>query len=128
MRRATLLSTIALAGLASAASAKPGDRYFIDPAHLPRPFQTSSVLRIPHITAKPAGGWLSAPKGFHISVLAEGFNNPRWMTILPNGDIIRVESRVEIGPNIFPKRLWLLRPQAHGMAKKYLLTKDRDLP
>jgi len=128
MRRAALLSTIALATLTSASYAQPGDRYFIDPAHLPRPFQTSSVLRIPHITAKPAGSWLSVPQGFHISVLADGFNNPRWMTVLPNGDIVLVESRVEIGPNIFPKRLWLLHPQVHGMARKFLLTKDRDLP
>jgi len=128
MRRATILSTIALASLASAASASPGDRYFIDPAHLPRPFQTSSVLRIPHIMAKPAGSWLQVPRGFHISILADGLNNPRWMTVLPNGDIVVVESWVTVNPNLFPKRIWLLRPQRGGSARKYLLTKDRHLP
>jgi len=131
--RAPLLALVFADMLASGArfaGAHPGDRYHIKPGDLPRPFATRSVLRIPHIIAAPPSAKLEVPPGFHVSVYADGFNNPRWMTVLPNGDVICVESRVEIGPNIFPKRIWILRDSNHDghIDSKILFTKDRDLP
>jgi glucose/arabinose dehydrogenase len=40
----------------------------------------------------PAGGQPLAPAGFRVSALARGLDHPRWLLVLPNGDVLVAES------------------------------------
>jgi glucose/arabinose dehydrogenase len=52
---------------------------------LPAPFATKSAGNPPE-ESKPAKGFLpTVPAGFKISVFATDFNEPRWLTVAPNG-------------------------------------------
>jgi glucose/arabinose dehydrogenase len=52
---------------------------------LPAPFATKSAGNPPE-EAKPAKGFLpTVPAGFKINVFATDFNEPRWLTVAPNG-------------------------------------------
>jgi glucose/arabinose dehydrogenase len=52
---------------------------------LPAPFATKSAGNPPEET-KPRQGFLpTVPAGFKISVFATDFNEPRWLTVAPNG-------------------------------------------
>ncbi len=39
-----------------------------------------------------------APAGFKVEKYADGFDNPRWMYVMPNGDILVAESNSNYGP------------------------------
>jgi glucose/arabinose dehydrogenase len=58
---------------------------------LPSPYTTKSVKNFSHVI-----GWKGetpkAPQGFVVKKYADGFENPRWMYITPNGDILVAES------------------------------------
>jgi glucose/arabinose dehydrogenase len=87
----------------------PGSKtILIRPEGLPKPYTTPSADNGPAIVPKPDGAALSLPPGFSAEVFAEGFDNPRWLTVAPNGDVFVVESR--------PGRVTLLR-DTHGDGK-----------
>ncbi len=68
-------------------------KYQIKPQDLPPPFATKSVNRSSRIIKQPKNAKLSVPAGFKINVFAEGdFDNPRWMTLAPNGDVFLADS------------------------------------
>ncbi len=68
--------------------------YQINPNDLPKPFTTESAARFSKVVAQPKDAQLAMPKGFKINVFAEGdFDNPRWMTLAPNGDVFLADSR-----------------------------------
>ena len=54
---------------------------------LPSPYATESSRNFSNVI-----GWKGempkAPKGFVVEKYAEGFDNPRWMYITPNGDVL----------------------------------------
>jgi glucose/arabinose dehydrogenase len=67
--------------------------------NLPKPFATSSVGNGPDQISRPDGFLPTVPDGFHVSVYAENFKTPRFLTIAPNGDLFVAEAgagRVEI--------------------------------
>jgi glucose/arabinose dehydrogenase len=41
----------------------------------------------------PQGAHPTAPPGFEVTRYAGGLDNPRWLTVLPNGDVLVAESR-----------------------------------
>lgn len=58
---------------------------------------------IPTIKVAEVKGWSAgevpkAPKGFIVSRYAEGFDHPRWLLVLPNGDVLVAESSSEAKP------------------------------
>jgi glucose/arabinose dehydrogenase len=81
-------------------------------------------------------GWKSgekpqAPAGFEVSLFAGGLDNPRWLHVLPNGDVLVAESRTEkVGGEIPPplleglKRAGLLGKSANRIS--LLRDADRD--
>jgi len=73
----------------------------IKPSDLPKPYATPSAKNGPMIVPMPADAKLNLPPGFKAEVFAEGFDNPRWLTVAPNGDVLVVESG--------PGRVTLLR-------------------
>ena len=59
---------------------------------LPEPFATKSKMNFSN-----AVGWKKdekpiAPAGFTVTKYAEGFENPRWMYVTPNGDVLVAET------------------------------------
>jgi glucose/arabinose dehydrogenase len=70
-----------------------------DNLHLPEPFATASVRNTSKVIGWPAGKMPSAAPGFVVSLFADQLNNPRWTYVLPNQDILVVESL-----RVFPDR------------------------
>lgn len=66
----------------------------VDPATLPKPFETKSAFRESKIVPQPSDAKLHLPKGFKVNVFAEGnFREARWMTLAPNGDVFLSDAR-----------------------------------
>jgi glucose/arabinose dehydrogenase len=81
-------------------------RTLLKSTDLPEPFATPSANNGAHIIPRPAGTELKLPAGFKAEVIAEGFDNPRWVTAAPNGDIFVAEAG--------PGRIVVLRPGTDG--------------
>jgi glucose/arabinose dehydrogenase len=62
----------------------------------PRPYSTKSVKNFGKVIGWPAFKTPIAPAGFRVSKFAEGFRNPRWIYITPNGDILVAEANTEL--------------------------------
>ncbi|MEJ7823655.1 MAG: sorbosone dehydrogenase family protein [Chitinophagaceae bacterium] len=59
---------------------------------LPKPFATPSVVNNSNVTGWVKGKKPVAPSGFRVNKFAEGFQNPRWIYVAPNGDLFISES------------------------------------
>jgi glucose/arabinose dehydrogenase len=70
----------------------PPRRVIYRASDLPAPFATPSAENHPRVSPRPADAALTLPPGFHIHLWAEGLENPRIITIAPNGDAFVAES------------------------------------
>ena len=91
-RLVPLLLCAALAGCGETARLPPGAGEGSHPT-LPPPVKTF----LPTVNVAPAQGWPpggapAAPAGFKVSALARGLEHPRWLFVLPNGDVLVAES------------------------------------
>ena len=112
MTRASLITTASLAGLiALGACSKdpppPSTQYGANPL-LPAP---SQFVGLPTMEVPKAVGWKPGempvvPAGLEIQRLATGFEHPRQVYTLPNGDILVVESNGPSAPIYRPKDYW----------------------
>lgn len=59
---------------------------------LPAPNATKSATNFSKVIGWKDGNVPIAPKGFTVSQYATGFQNPRWMYVTPNGDVLVAES------------------------------------
>lgn len=59
---------------------------------LPAPFATPSVRNSSEVIGWLAGKTPTAPPGFQVDLFAEGLNNPRWIYVLPNADVLVAET------------------------------------
>lgn len=59
---------------------------------LPPPYATRAVANPPTIAPWPKGKTPVAPAGFEVSLFAEELDNPRTIYVLPNGDVLVMES------------------------------------
>lgn len=59
---------------------------------LPPPYATKSVSNFSNVIGWKDNRTPQAPAGFTVSKYADGFNNPRWMYVTPNGDVLVAES------------------------------------
>jgi glucose/arabinose dehydrogenase len=55
---------------------------------LPPPFATKSADNHPKVTGWPTGRTPEAPKGFTVEKFADSLKSPRWLYVLPNGDVL----------------------------------------
>ncbi|QWX82648.1 sorbosone dehydrogenase family protein [Cellulophaga sp. HaHaR_3_176] len=62
---------------------------------LPKPYATESVKKENKLVDWPAGKMPTAPDGFKVTKFADGFQNPRWTYIGPNGDIFVCEANTK---------------------------------
>ncbi|MEO6983039.1 MAG: sorbosone dehydrogenase family protein, partial [Edaphobacter sp.] len=65
----------------------PGVRRKITLADLPAPNQPESVDNGPSMVPRPDDAWPQAPKGFKVTLYAQGFKEPRLIRTAPNGDL-----------------------------------------
>lgn len=62
------------------------------PDSLPDPYATESVENYSEIIAWPEGQTPTAPAGFTVTRFASDFENPRWLYVTPNGDVLVAEA------------------------------------
>lgn len=94
-----LISLCLLAAPAIAAEPADGRRIVdtgpSDQIVLPPPFATPSARNNSKVIGWPEGRKPMAAPGFEVSLFAENFDNPRQAYVLPNGDVLVVESTRE---------------------------------
>lgn len=59
---------------------------------LPQPYATKSVVNNSQVIGWKDGRKPIAPAGFSVRKFAEGFQNPRWIYVAPNGDVFISEA------------------------------------
>lgn len=62
---------------------------------LPPPYDTKSVMHFSKAVEWPDGLMPTAPKGFKVTKFAGDLQNPRWIYVLPNGDVLVAETKKE---------------------------------
>ncbi len=65
---------------------------------LPQPNATKSATNFSEVIGWKDGKKPLAPKGFAVSQYATGFQNPRWMYVTPNEDVLVAESNSNFNP------------------------------
>ncbi|QVL34951.1 sorbosone dehydrogenase family protein [Telmatocola sphagniphila] len=116
------------------------------PPSLPKPFATPSVTKHPKVIGWPEGKMPKAPEGFEVSLFADKLDSPRWITVLPNGDILVAEARTPPKKQAPEKvkegmkqskaagesanRITLLRPSPDGKSvqSRHIFMKDLNNP
>lgn len=116
------VTLLALAASMSTAAAQPvtGPGLGANP-QLPAPDKGGLL---PTVNIAPALGWTegqmpTAPAGFKVTALAAGLDHPRWVHVLPNGDVLVAESN-KPEPEAGAKNVHAdgLRGKAMGMVQK----------
>jgi len=69
---------------------------------LPPPYATPSATKFPKVIGWPAGKTPVAPNGFAVDVLAAELEGPRWISVLPNNDVLVSQARTEQTPKADP--------------------------
>ena len=65
------------------------------PDSLPPPYETKSVKNFSKVIGWPENKTPVAPDGFKVTKFADGLQNPRWIYVTPNGDILVAEANTE---------------------------------
>jgi glucose/arabinose dehydrogenase len=98
---AALLSAVLLAGCMDAAQLTRGADVGANP-QLPEPVRTL----VPTVEIAPAKGWSpgatpAAAPGLAVNRFADGLEHPRWLYVLPNGDVLVAETNGPPGKSGF---------------------------
>ena len=103
--RATPVAALALAGLlglAGCAQPNGGDgQHAVGPNPV---LAAPNTALIPTVHIAPAVGWLAGAKpqpapGLVVQAFASGLDHPRWLHVLPNGDVLVAESNAPARPD-----------------------------
>lgn len=79
--------------LAACSSPAPAPPSYGAKVSLPAPkAQTFPTIAVPKAVGWPPGAGPRAPAGFTVTRYAEGLSHPRWLYLLPNGDILVAEA------------------------------------
>ena len=62
---------------------------------LPLPYATKSVKNFSTVIGWPENVAPQAPPGFTVTKFADGLQNPRWLYVTPNGDVLVAEANTE---------------------------------
>src|SRR3989442_2050095 len=91
---------------------------------LPPPFATPSSTNRPRVIPQPSGAQLHVPDGFTVELFAEGFEQPRYMTLGPSNEILLSDSKGGTVYILKPERKKLIekldRPYGLAFWKDYL--------
>jgi len=78
---------------------------------LPAADPSKAATRFAKVVGWPQGTTPLAPNGFTITLFAEKLTSPRWLYVVPNGDVLVAESVGE--PDRSPNKVTLLRDADH---------------
>lgn len=94
-----LISAITTAACNNAARKTTTDSTVMEPPaavatgdSLPAPYATDTVRNNSTVIGWPEGKTPKAPAGFTVQKFAKDLKNPRWLYVLPNGDVLVAES------------------------------------
>ena len=95
---------------------------------LPAPDTSASVTNFSTLVPRPPGTLPTAPAGFRVARYAGALDNPRWLHVLPNGDVLVAESRTEPRPRNDANMVEGLRRsgQVGRSADRVTLLRDAD--
>ena len=79
--------------LQAAAQAQSAGRPAAKSEPLPKPFATPSTVKHPRSSAGRKGRMPHPPSGFRVTAFARDIESPRWIYVLPNGDVLVAQSR-----------------------------------
>ncbi|HLG03266.1 MAG TPA: sorbosone dehydrogenase family protein [Bacteroidia bacterium] len=84
-------------------AAGPGDtaKTAVQKVNLPPPYATKSALNPPDVIGWGENATPVAPNGFTVTRYAGDLDNPRWIYVLPNGDVLVAEAKKD--PNKLKK-------------------------
>jgi len=133
MRKAAVF---ALAGLTAAAigcttgSPSPFAGFGPSPP-LPAPSRGLPSINVARAVGWPPGAAPVAPAGFRVTAFASGLDHPRWLLVLPNGDVLAAESSSEPRKVKTIKDWFMQRLQKRGGAlqaspNRIILLRDAD--
>jgi glucose/arabinose dehydrogenase len=92
------LALLALSGCLERASLPAGAPYGPDPA-LPQPNKKPiPTVKVARATGWPADGAPTPADGFEVRAFARGLDHPRWLYVLPNGDVLVAETNAPPRP------------------------------
>ena len=89
---------VVVTGCVASGSSDPLVGFGPDP---PLPAPQSSLIPqvgVPDVVGWPAGAAPKAPPGFTVTRYAAGLQHPRWLYVLPNGDVLVAESNAPPRP------------------------------
>lgn len=86
MQKSALFAVLLI--LASLSFPALGETGFGEKPALPKPYATEPVKRFASLADWPKGKTPAAPKGFTVNKFAGDLDNPRWLYVLPNGDVL----------------------------------------
>lgn len=92
MGRLLLFACVVLALSACGQPAPPADQSYGADPELPAPQGGFPTLNPATATSWPDGAAPTAPEGFTVTRFAERLAHPRWIYVLPNGDVLVAES------------------------------------
>ena len=106
----------------------PAPGFGPDPV-LPQPSTTEPAVKISNVIGWPEGRTPTAPSGFRVELYASGLDHPRWIYVLPNGDVLVAESSTEkLGGNVPEPFVAALRDakMLSKSADRITLLRDQD--
>jgi glucose/arabinose dehydrogenase len=136
MRLRSILAA-SLVALAAACTAKTGPAPSPPSATGPAPtLPAPQKGMLPTVQVAKAVGWPKgaapvAPAGFTVSAYASGLDHPRWIYLLPNGDVLVAESSTEATKatdllSLVANRVQDIAGAQHASANKIILLRDSN--
>jgi glucose/arabinose dehydrogenase len=91
---AAVAVVVALPAASAIAQAPISEMPGIGPApKLPEPDPSASAVNFSRVIGWPEGRGPAAPEGFQVEPFGAGLDSPRWLHVLPNGDVLVAEAR-----------------------------------
>ena len=132
MRRLVLAVFLTTLLAACGPTGELGDPWGSDPT-LPEPAEQGPipVTNVAEAVGWPEGEAPTAPDGFTVTRFAEGLDHPRWIYLLPNGDVLVAESSTEPQPGGGIRGFFMRMLQRRGgalneSADRITLLRDAD--
>ena len=88
-----LVATTAWTPAARAEPDRPGQRFHVRAADLPRPYATRSASNSSRPVARKPGQVPVAPAGYKVNLFAGGLDFARWLAVAPSGEVFLAEPR-----------------------------------